>query len=72
MIFSALKFDDNEMVRYYYRELEKTHREMWMAFGRGNTFMNPDETDEEKALDRVTQGNIVKLQDIGICIIGLK
>lgn len=41
--FSALKFDDNEMVRYYYRELEKTHREMWMAFGRGNTFMNPDE-----------------------------
>ena len=53
--FSALKFDDNEMVRYYYRELEKTHREMWMAFGRGNTFMNPDETDEEKALDRVTR-----------------
>lgn len=31
------------------------HREMWMAFGRGNTFMNPDETDEEKALDRVTR-----------------
>ena len=54
--FSALKFDDNEMVRYYYRELEKTHREMWMAFGRGNTFMNPDETDEEKALSGMQGG----------------
>lgn len=53
--FNALKFDDREMAQYYYRQLEKTHREMWMAFGRNNSFMKPGETHVGKALDRVTR-----------------
>lgn len=53
--FGALRFDSNEMARYYYHRLEETHRGMWMAFSRSNTFMRHDETDYEEALDRVTR-----------------
>lgn len=42
-----------ELIRWYYRRLEETHKEMWLMFGRGNWFMRPSETDRNKALDRV-------------------
>ena len=42
-----------EQLRWYYYQLEKTHKEMWMMFGRGNWFMRPGETDRNKALNRV-------------------
>lgn len=53
--FGVLRIDDDSLVRHYYHELEKTHRSMWMAFGRNNSFMNPGETSYSKALDRVTR-----------------
>lgn len=36
-----------------YQKLKETHQEMWMMFGRGNWFMKPGETDENKALNRI-------------------
>lgn len=53
--FGVLRIDDDSLVRHYYHELEKTHRSMWMAFGRNNSFINPGETSYSKALDRVTR-----------------
>lgn len=53
--FIALRYSENETARYYALKLEKTHRNIWMAFGRNNSFMNPGETSRTKALDRVTR-----------------